>query len=175
MQKQVMIKAWEIAKEGVKKFGGKVKEYFAEALKLAWTIVKNEIGAVGKIGVITKEWTTTKGSKVVFEYQTAKEEIYTDLFEQEKTRIVKGLFPVKLTVNGNEFDTRNLTRTYGKHELDLGVIEVNGRNAKVTIEMPKNISEEIFGPLFKKAKAENKSKNICPNCGEYCWGDCTAH
>lgn len=32
----VMKRAWEIAKEGQKKFGGKIKEYFAEALKLAW-------------------------------------------------------------------------------------------------------------------------------------------
>lgn len=32
----VMKRAWEIAKEGQKKFGGKVKEYFAESLKMAW-------------------------------------------------------------------------------------------------------------------------------------------
>lgn len=33
---KVMIRAWEIAKEGAAKFGGKVKEYFAAALKMAW-------------------------------------------------------------------------------------------------------------------------------------------
>ncbi|ETK25823.1 hypothetical protein ERIC1_2c00110 [Paenibacillus larvae subsp. larvae DSM 25719] len=38
--KNVMKKAWEIAKEGVKKFGGKVTEYFAEALRMAWKIAK---------------------------------------------------------------------------------------------------------------------------------------
>ena len=36
----VMTRAWEIAKEGQKKFGGKVKEYFAQALKMAWALVK---------------------------------------------------------------------------------------------------------------------------------------
>lgn len=36
----VMKRAWEIAKEGQKKFGGKVKEYFAQALRMAWIIVK---------------------------------------------------------------------------------------------------------------------------------------
>lgn len=36
-----MTRAWEIAKEGVKKFGGKVKEYFAQALVMAWAEVKN--------------------------------------------------------------------------------------------------------------------------------------
>lgn len=32
----VMKKAWQIAKEAVGKFGGKAREYFAEALKEAW-------------------------------------------------------------------------------------------------------------------------------------------
>ncbi|AHD06421.1 hypothetical protein [Paenibacillus larvae] len=36
----VMKKAWEIAKAAVKKFGGKVKEYFAEALRMAWAEIK---------------------------------------------------------------------------------------------------------------------------------------
>lgn len=42
----VMKKAWEIAKEGAVKFGGKVKEYFAASLKMAWAQVKNETGAI---------------------------------------------------------------------------------------------------------------------------------
>lgn len=37
----VMKSAWGIAYEGVAKFGGKVKEYFAEALKIAWDLFKN--------------------------------------------------------------------------------------------------------------------------------------
>lgn len=39
-KKQVMKRAWEIAKGGVKKFGGKVREYFAIALSIAWKEVK---------------------------------------------------------------------------------------------------------------------------------------
>lgn len=34
--KNVMVRAWEIAKEGQVKFGGSVREYFAAALKMAW-------------------------------------------------------------------------------------------------------------------------------------------
>ena len=54
----VMKRAWEIARNGVKKFGGKVKEYFSIALKLAWKELKNmnkievkpgEIAVYGKI------------------------------------------------------------------------------------------------------------------------------
>lgn len=52
--KKVMVRAWEIAREGVKKFGGKVKEYFAEALKMAWAefkvVVGNEYGFVALKG-----------------------------------------------------------------------------------------------------------------------------
>lgn len=39
--KKVMVRAWEIAKEGQKRFGGKVVEYIAEAMKIAWAEVKN--------------------------------------------------------------------------------------------------------------------------------------
>lgn len=38
--RKVMVKAWEIAKKGQNKFGGNVKEYFAEALKLAWVLIR---------------------------------------------------------------------------------------------------------------------------------------
>ncbi|MEK4951934.1 hypothetical protein NST12_16705 [Bacillus sp. FSL W8-1127] len=52
--KNIMKRAWEIAREGVKKFGGKVKEYFVVALKLAWKefkdTVANENGYVKLVG-----------------------------------------------------------------------------------------------------------------------------
>lgn len=38
--KNVMTRAWEIARSGQKKFGGTAKEYFAEALRMAWAEVK---------------------------------------------------------------------------------------------------------------------------------------
>lgn len=41
--KNVMVRAWEIAKEAVVKFGGKVKEYFAQALIMAWEEVKRGV------------------------------------------------------------------------------------------------------------------------------------
>lgn len=41
--KNVMTRAWEIAREGAKKFGGKVKEYFQQALVMAWKEFKNAV------------------------------------------------------------------------------------------------------------------------------------
>lgn len=48
--RNVMKKAWEIARNGQKKFGGKVREYFAIALKMAWTIVKKGMEMVKLVG-----------------------------------------------------------------------------------------------------------------------------
>lgn len=45
--REVMVRAWEIAREGQKKFGGKVSEYIAIALKIAWKEAKE--GAMEKI------------------------------------------------------------------------------------------------------------------------------
>jgi Streptococcus thermophilus bacteriophage Gp111 protein len=39
-KKGVMKNAWKIARNGAAKFGGNAKEYFAEALKMAWAIAK---------------------------------------------------------------------------------------------------------------------------------------
>ncbi|MCS4487174.1 hypothetical protein [Staphylococcus americanisciuri] len=41
MKKQLFKHAWKLAKEGAEKFGGTSKEYFAEALKMAWAILKD--------------------------------------------------------------------------------------------------------------------------------------
>jgi Streptococcus thermophilus bacteriophage Gp111 protein len=34
--KQIMIRAWELAREGVAAFGGRVRQYLAAALRMAW-------------------------------------------------------------------------------------------------------------------------------------------
>ena len=51
----VMKKAWEIAKQGQKNFGGKVKEYFSESLKLAWSLAKK---VTKKVSVETLDFFT---------------------------------------------------------------------------------------------------------------------
>lgn len=64
--KQVMKKAWEIAKEGQKKFGGKVKEYFSIALKMAWEIVKKGAAVVKNEVVLTIGLNTFDGMAKCF-------------------------------------------------------------------------------------------------------------
>lgn len=51
-KKKIMVSAWNIARQGQKEFGGKVSEYFAQALKMAWAQAKNglDIKALEKKG-----------------------------------------------------------------------------------------------------------------------------
>lgn len=42
-RKAIFAKAWEVAREGASKFGGKVSEYFAFALREAWAEAKKAI------------------------------------------------------------------------------------------------------------------------------------
>ncbi|MGO4952053.1 hypothetical protein [Paenibacillus sp. DRB1-1] len=46
----VMTRAWEIAKTAKVKFGGKVKEYFSQALVIAWKEAKNAMKEVAHFG-----------------------------------------------------------------------------------------------------------------------------
>ena len=54
---KVMTRAWEIAREAVDNFGGKVKEYFSEALKMAWVEVGKTIFTIEDLMAIgAKRW-----------------------------------------------------------------------------------------------------------------------
>lgn len=48
--KQIMKRAWEIAKNGVAQFGGKVREYFASSLALAWKEFKTMTKEIVLVG-----------------------------------------------------------------------------------------------------------------------------
>lgn len=72
MRKNVMVKAWEIAKEAVVKFGGKVKEYFAESLKIAWATLKTETGAVGKTQLIGSEKQVKWANDIIAKIEAAQ-------------------------------------------------------------------------------------------------------
>lgn len=65
-KKEIMNKAWEIAREGQKAFGGKVSEYFAEALKMAWAQAKSTINieALEKKGF--NRWTKGNMDRLYF-------------------------------------------------------------------------------------------------------------
>lgn len=49
MKKEIMKRAWGIARQGQEKFGGKAIEYIAEALKIAWKEAKQPKEIVLKV------------------------------------------------------------------------------------------------------------------------------
>lgn len=52
MKKNIMKRAWEIARQGQKNFGGSVKMYFSESLKMAWNASKQGGSKMETIDVI---------------------------------------------------------------------------------------------------------------------------
>lgn len=54
--KKVMVRAWEIAREGARKFGGKVKEFFQQALIIAW----REVKTMNSEHIVIKSWFLAK-------------------------------------------------------------------------------------------------------------------
>ena len=70
-KKEIMSNAWKIAREGQKKFGGKVSEYFAQALKMAWAQAKNsiDIEALEKKGF--NRWTKGNMDRLYFSLEKA--------------------------------------------------------------------------------------------------------
>lgn len=65
-KKEIMVNAWKIAREGQKAFGGKVRDYFAQALKMAWAQAKNglDIEALEKKGF--NRWTKGNLDRLYF-------------------------------------------------------------------------------------------------------------
>lgn len=69
--KGIMKNAWKIAREGQKTFGGKVSEYFAESLKMAWAQAKSaiDIDALEKKGF--SRWTRGDMDRLYFNIQNS--------------------------------------------------------------------------------------------------------
>lgn len=77
-----MTKAWEIAKQGQAKFGGNVKEYFATALKMAWTLVKKASSTV----ITPLKAVALEGSEKQIEWaKKIRAEVYVALLYEVQT------------------------------------------------------------------------------------------
>lgn len=72
--KEVMIRAWEIARMGAQVHGGKAIEYIAEALKMAWAEFKK--GVKKMVKVILKTLTGSRNHKTWVAEITGKHATY---------------------------------------------------------------------------------------------------
>lgn len=78
----LMKQAWNLAREGAAKFGGKVREYFAAALRMAWEATRKPVNVVAALLAIGgKEWIKEGMHRIYFnnlaqfigfEYETYK-------------------------------------------------------------------------------------------------------
>ena len=73
--KNVMTRAWEIAREGAANFGGKVKEYFAEALRMAWAETKKGANDLPKVVKLHAEKILKSGDQPAMQYAMSRAEI----------------------------------------------------------------------------------------------------
>lgn len=186
--KNVMSRAWEIAREGFEKFGGQVKEYFAAALRMAWAEKK------GAKKVQVHKWTTAKGAVVELHAEHITQQTWVTDWGQEMTKKANFVMIRKLVINGKEYHSERVNRVFvnGEAVLDTGDVVVHqGRKYKATAPLPHDVNQAVWGAYdaIEAAKAARKEaarkrseqkrkeeiKNgMCPRCNSYCYGDCTA-
>ncbi|NGP58131.1 hypothetical protein FLT15_10445 [Paenibacillus thiaminolyticus] len=158
MKSNVMTKAWEIAKEGVKKFGGSVKEYFAAALRMAWAEKK------GAKKVQVHKWTTAKGSVVELHAEHITQQTWMTDWGQEMTKEANFVMIRKLVINGKEYHTDRVNRVFvnGEAMLDTGDVVVHqGRKYKATAPLPQDVNQAVWAhTMLPKQPRRQKSKQL---------------
>ncbi len=148
----VMTTAWEIAYEGVERFGGKVKEYFAEALKMAWELLKGGNEEVKekselKYTAVKKEMTKVEQLEV-----TLKNKLVTDKLSEPNKEIDPEYYEWYVKNKKQKFNevysVEEVKAIFLKVETDNGVkyYETNGMNFDDTWFF-EEVSEEHFNNI----------------------------
>lgn len=145
-----MVRAWGIAREGQSKFGGKVKEYFAEALKMAWAEAKGKVKNVA--------WFNDKGIKIEMTVEHITERVvgYDEFFQKELTKKVDKMKISRLVIDGTEVNTWNTSRTADHKAITTGLVNFRGSEATITVILPAEINEAVWGE-YDKRQARKKA------------------
>lgn len=83
MKSQVMSLAWKIAKEAVKKFGGKAIEYIAEAMKMAWSDAKGSNTSLAKFQAVEEKMRKAGKYSMIQVLDFAKEVKFNEVMHKE--------------------------------------------------------------------------------------------
>lgn len=83
MKKEVMTNAWKIAKEAVKKFGGKAIEYISEAMKMAWAAAKGENTSLAKFQAVEEKMRKAGKYSMIQVLDFAKEVKFNEVMHKE--------------------------------------------------------------------------------------------
>lgn len=148
-----MKKAWEIAKQGVAKFGGKVSEYISEALKIAWATLKSESGSIGP-----------KTSEIRFPY-CKKHWVAKITGADPKYKLARTF--LESEEDGNDIVYRNLTDGY----YQVSRFGKKGDYVKIENGVIQNVSEQEVMNFFNAPKHSINKKFrdyrtfVCWECG----------
>lgn len=137
---QVMTKAWEIARAGQLKFGGKVSEYLSEALRMAWSM-EREMEKMKDIqtNVKVNEWKNYGKHRLYIEAEIR-------LVEQKEVR--GNVFGVLRRIDGKwyyDFQTEEMYRQL-YNERDMSTAD-----DEVVEYMRSEIKKMIWGEVKKYA------------------------
>ncbi len=145
--KNIMTRAWEIARDGQNKFGGKVSEYLSQALKMAWA--DNSVTKVS--------WENANGIEIEMSVEHVTERVVgVNEFTNEKiTKNVDEMEVTQLVIGGEEVSTWNTRRVNGK--LATGRVTFRGKKTTITIDLPKEINQKVWGKFDAR---QNKKQAI---------------
>ena len=151
MMKKVMVRAWEIAREGQSNFGGKVSEYLAEALKIAWAEISKSVKTV--------TWKNDRGITIEMAVEHITERVigYDEFFGKELIKKVDEMKITKLVIDGTEINTWNTSRTADHKAITTGLVNFRGQDATITVTLPAEINEKVWGEYDKR---QDKKKAI---------------
>jgi len=181
---KVMVRAWAIARAAVVKFGGKVREYLAAALRQAWSEQK----AVNVIQV--HEWTNARGMKIILRATHVTMDTYKDDWGIKYSKPCNEVVIHDLTVGNKVIRGCVLRDLYnGQSVLNAGEQIMDGKKIKMIIILPADIEAAVWGrydeienankarrvEMAKKESAELQRKiahGYDVKSGSYAWGDC---
>lgn len=95
-----MTNAWKIAKESVKKFGGKTIEYIAEALKMAWADAKGVKTSLAKFQAVEEKMRKSGKHSMVQVLNFAKEVKFNEVMHK-----VGAYYGIEVIADGDSIGT----------------------------------------------------------------------
>lgn len=100
MKKEIMTKAWKIAKEAVKTFGGKAIEYIAEAMKMVWAAAKGGNTSVAKFQAVEAKMRKAGKHSMVQVLNFAKEVKFNEVMHK-----VGAYYGIEVVADGDSIGT----------------------------------------------------------------------
>lgn len=100
MKKEIMTNAWKIAKEAVKKFGGKAIEYISEAMKIAWADAKEGNTSVAKFQAVEAKMRKAGKHSMVQVLNFAKEVKFNEVMHK-----VGAYYGIEVITDGDSIGT----------------------------------------------------------------------